>query len=112
MKKQGALVSAFDITEQLSYGDVVAAGAAILGQSGTDTGGVRLEGGRQAAFQQQGETEAGALLPRSAGQVYPGRAEDWFGSAGTEEEPLRERPFRERDAGDLADRLWAAWGNR
>ena len=112
LKKQGALASAFDITERLSYGDVVAAGAAILGQSGTDTGSVRLEGGRQAAFQQQGETETGALLPRSAGQVYPGRAEDWFGSAGTEEEPLLERPFRERDAGDLADRLWAAWGNR
>ena len=112
MKKQGALVSAFDITEQLSYGDVVAAGAAILGQSGTGIGGVRLEGGRQAAFQQQGETEAGALLPRSAGRVYPGRAENWVASAGTEEDPLRERPFQEWDAGDLADRLWAAWGNQ
>lgn len=38
LKKQGALASAFEITERLSYGDVVAAGAAILGQSGTDTG--------------------------------------------------------------------------
>lgn len=65
-----------------------------------------------ASFQQQGEAEDGALLPRSADRVYPGRAENWVASAGTEEDPLRERPFQEWDAGDLADRLWAAWGNR
>ena len=52
LKKQGALASAFDITEKLSYGDVVAAGAAILGQSGTDTAAVSLEGGQQTAQSQ------------------------------------------------------------
>ena len=52
LKIQGALASAFDITEKLSYGDVVAAGAAILGQSGTDTAAVSMEGGQRAAQSQ------------------------------------------------------------
>ena len=49
LKKQGTLASAFDITEKLTYGDVVAAGAAILGRSGADTAAVRVAGGQQTA---------------------------------------------------------------
>ncbi len=109
LKKQGALASAFDITERLSYGDVVAAGAAILGQSGTDTTAVSLEGGQQAVagggmalaerFLEGGfpETQAGGKIG-----LYPAAAESeavTFAQKGT-------------DPWELADRLWAAWGNR
>lgn len=107
LKKQGSLASAFDITEKLSYGDVVAAGAAILGQSGTDTGNVMLEGGAPAA-QKQGFSLAEKMLGehpeilQTAGNsaLYEtGDAAISFAQRGT-------------DPWELADRLWAAWGNR
>lgn len=43
LKKQGTVASAFDITGQLSYGDVVAAGAAILSRSGAQQPQVRMD---------------------------------------------------------------------
>lgn len=106
LKKQGALASAFDITEKLSYGDVVAAGAAILGQSGTDTAAVSMEGGQRAA-QSQGMALAVEMLgsdPTAVGATKSGvyQNEDTaipFARSGT-------------DPWELADRLWAAWGNR
>lgn len=106
LKKQGTLASAFDITEKLSYGDVVAAGAAILGQSGTDTAAVSLAGGQRAA-QSQGMTLAEAMLtgqdaalPTAGPSVYPAEVPAVaFARNGT-------------DPWELADRLWAAWGNR
>ena len=106
LKKQGTLASAFDITEKLSYGDVVAAGAAILGQSGTDTAAVSLAGGQRVA-QSQGMTLAEAMLtgqdaalPTAGPSVYPAEVPAVaFARNGT-------------DPWELADRLWAAWGNR
>ncbi|MBR5538002.1 MAG: hypothetical protein IKU58_08890, partial [Clostridia bacterium] len=44
LKKQGAVASAFDITEKLSYGDVLAAGAAVLQRSGAGEARVLLDG--------------------------------------------------------------------
>lgn len=107
LKKQGALASAFDITERLSYGDVVAAGAAILGQSGTDTGAVGLEGGQQTASGQGmalAEEMLGGNTPvfqavEAAGPCKSADAAVSFARRGT-------------DPWELADKLWAAWGNR
>ncbi len=55
IRKQGVVASAFDITEKLSYGDVVAAGTVILGRSGADASAVRVDGGPETAA----GTEAG-----------------------------------------------------
>lgn len=106
LKKQGTLASAFDITEKLSYGDVVAAGAAILGQSGTDTAAVTMEGGQRAAHS-QGMALAeellagqGVELPTTGGSVY------------SNEMPAVAFARNGTDPWELADRLWAAWGNR
>ena len=111
LKKQGTLASAFDITEKLSYGDVVAAGAAILGQSGTDTAAVTMEGGQRAAHS-QGMALAeemlagqGVELPTTGGSVYSNedftKATEYLAFARNSTDPW-----------ELADRLWAAWGNR
>ena len=107
LKKQGALASAFDITEKLSYGDVVAAGAAILGQSGTDTAAVSLEGGETVA-QSRGMTLAEEML---GGNTSVFRAVE---DAGPHRSADAAVPFAQRgtDPWDLADQLWAAWGNR
>lgn len=107
LKKQGALVSAFDITEKLSYGDVVAAGAAILGQSGTDTAAVTMEGGAQAAHN-QGMALAEEMLGSNLSAF---RA---IGDTGTYKSEDAAITFAQRgtDPWELADRLWAAWGNR
>lgn len=107
LKKQGTLASAFDITERLSYGDVVAAGAAILGQSGTDTGAVGLEGGQQAASG-QGMALAGEML---GGNRPVFQAAETGGSHKSVDEAIS---FARRgtDPWELADKLWAAWGNR
>lgn len=107
LKKQGALASAFDITEKLSYGDVVAAGAAILGQSGTDTGAVSLEGGQRTAHS-QGMALAEDML---AGQKSAIGSIGGIGAGNSEQAALA---FAQRgtDPWELADRLWAAWGNR
>lgn len=107
LKKQGALASAFDITEKLSYGDVVAAGAAILGQSGTDTAAVTMEGGEKTAHNQGmalAEEMLGSNLSafRAIGDTGSYKSEDaaiTFAQRGT-------------DPWELVDRLWAAWGNR
>lgn len=106
LKKQGAVASAFDITEKLSYGDVLAAGSAVLQRSGAQEAMVRLDGDVQGlprtlpqampegAIPQPGEgiwgTGSPAALPESGG-------EDLFAA-----DPVRQ----------LADRLWAAAGNR
>lgn len=42
MKKQGALALSFDITQRLTYGDILAAGGAILEKSGAGSARVRL----------------------------------------------------------------------
>lgn len=107
LKKQGALASAFDITEKLSYGDVVAAGAAILGQSGTDTAAVSLEGGERAA-ESQGMALAEEMLGSNAAAL---RAVGGTGSYNGEDTAMT---FAQRgtDPWELADKLWAAWGNR
>lgn len=107
LKKQGALASAFDITEQLSYGDVVAAGAAILGQSGTDTASVTMEGGGQAALR-QGMSLAEEMLDGGSGAI---RKMETMGAAPNDDGALA---FARQgtDPWELADKLWAAWGNR
>lgn len=42
MKQQGALALSFDITQRLAYGDILAAGGAVLEQSGAGGAQVRL----------------------------------------------------------------------
>lgn len=107
LKKQGALASAFDITERLSYGDVVAAGAAILGQSGTDTAAVTMEGGTQVAHS-QGMALAEEMLGGDMSAFRPVEGIAPYGNGDTA------ITFAQRgtDPWELADRLWAAWGNR
>lgn len=106
LKKQGAVASAFDITEKLGYGDVLAAGAAILQRSGAQEARVRLDGEAQTmpaapfAAVPEGLPEGGGhgfwgeMPPRAAAESTDGTA---FGT-----DPVRQ----------LADRLWAAAGNR
>ena len=107
LKKQGALASAFDITEKLSYGDVVAAGAAILGQSGTDTGAVSLEGGQRTAHSQGMALAEDMLAGQKSAIGSIGGS-----SAGNSEQVALAFAQRGTDPWELADRLWAAWGNR
>ena len=105
LKKQGALASAFDITERLSYGDVVAAGSAILRRSGADTSAVRLE-------TQEGEGWMAAIPPESGGE--------WMFSPSLESAPSvpafaeQNQLFEQRgwEIRDFVDRLSAAAGNR
>jgi len=106
LKKQGAVASAFDITEKLGYGDVLAAGAAILQRSGAQEARVRLDGEAQtlpaAPFaavpegvsEQTGEGLWGGSPPRAPAESTGGMLFDT--------DPVRQ----------LADRLWAAAGNR
>ena len=106
LKKQGVVASAFDITEKLGYGDVLAAGAAILQRSGAQEARVRLDGEAQtltaAPFaavpegvsEQTGESLWGGLPPRAPAESTGGMLFDT--------DPVRH----------LADRLWAAAGNR
>lgn len=110
LKKQGAVASAFDITEELSYGDVLAAGAAILSRSGAGEAQVQLDGEAQelprqgSAFSQRVED----ILP-AADRVYPA-ASGWMPDEGV----LRQNGWvtAGQIAQDFADRLWAAAGNR
>lgn len=113
LKKQGAVATAFDITEKLSYGDVLAAGAAVLGQSGTDTAAVSLEGGDSAA-QKAGMTLAERMVEgESTLSRAVGDAGSYGGYVSTPEEPFAQGGASGRnDPWELADRLWAAWGNR
>ena len=110
LKKQGAVASAFDITERLSYGDVVAAGTVILGRSGADTAAVRVDGGQQTAAGMGAVTTPQAFL--TGEQVFSRLAgEDVLpeGFSGGEE-GLFARRGRELQA--FVDGLTAAAGNR
>ena len=102
LRKQGALDSAFDITLRLGYGDVLAAGRAVLQQSGAEEGRVRLDGGVQSDASRSAET----LLPPAAEGMYPLL---W------QQETQPETPgwiTAGQVAREFADRLWAAAGNR
>lgn len=110
LKKQGNLASAFDITEKLSYGDVVAAGAAILGRSGADSSAVRVDGGPPAVTEpmavsaEQSFLTGEQVFSRLTGRVgMPERVSDG-------EEGLFVR--RSLELQDLMDGLTAAAGNR
>lgn len=106
LKKQGTVASAFDITEKLSYGDVLAAGSAVLQRSGAREAMVRLEGVQQelprtlprtmqeGASPRPGAGIRGAVLPAA----LPESGEEGLFAA----DPVRQ----------LADRLWTAAGNR
>ena len=100
------MASAFDITEKLSYGDVLAAGSAVLQRSGAQEAMVRLDGEVQG-------------LPRTLPQVMPEGAIPQPGEGVWAVMPpaaLTERGGEGLFAADpvrqLADRLWAAAGNR
>ena len=102
LRKQGALDSAFDITLRLGYGDVLAAGRAVLQQSGAGEGRVRLDGGVQSEEPWSAETP----LPPAAAGMYPLL---WH------QETQPEIPgwvTAGQVAREFADRLWAAAGNR
>ena len=106
LKKQGAVASAFDITEKLSYGDVLAAGSAVLRRSGAQEARVRLDGeaGDMAAVPFLAVSEGlpeGAEARLWGGLIHPASVESAPGTVG-ETDPVRQ----------LADRLWAAAGNR
>jgi len=104
------VASAFDITERLSYGDIVAAGAAILGRSGADTAAVRLDGEQMAAAgvsvtaAQQAFFTGEQVFAPLTGTV--GAPEGFFGG----EEGLFTRRGLELQA--FVDSLTAAAGNR
>jgi hypothetical protein len=110
LKKQGNLASAFDITEKLSYGDVVAAGTVILSRSGADTSAVRVDGGQHAAAEMMQETAEQHFL--TGEQVFscltetvglPGR------DSGGEESLFVQRNL---ELQGFVDGLTAAAGNR
>ncbi len=106
LKKQGAVASAFDITEKLSYGDVLAAGSAVLQRSGAQEAMVRLEGVQQ---------ELPRVLPgMGKGTVSTDTAEGAWGAlpAMALPESAGEAVFSGDPVRQLADRLWAAAGNR
>lgn len=107
LKKQGALASAFDITERLSYGDVVAAGAAILGQSGTDTAAVTMEGGEKTAHS-QGVALVQEMLGGNPSAFWTAEEDGTYKN----EDAAIAFAQRGTDPWELADKLWAAWGNR
>ncbi len=103
LRKQGTVGSPFDITAGLNYGDVVAAGRAILQRSGTQgrvsARGGRVQQGQPVAFQLPEVAEMGGYPPESAIKV--------------EEMPGESPSIAPKDDHwALADRLLAAWGNR
>ena len=106
LKKQGAVATAFDITEKLRYGDVLAAGAAILQRSGAGEASVRLDGQAQSI-------PAGMPAVSAEGPSVGADRSLW---AGWSPRPLPEHTegvsFDTDPVRELADRLWAAAGNR
>ena len=106
LKKQGVVASAFDITEKLGYGDVLAAGAAILQRSGAQEARVRLDGeARDMSVAPFAAVPEG--LPESA------EARLWGGLPHPASVPNNPGPAAASDpVRQLADRLWAAAGNR
>lgn len=105
LKKQGTLASAFDITERLSYGDVVAAGSAILSRSGADTSAVRLE-----AREGEGWTAAVPQERSGAWMISPAVEGAQAVSIFAEQNDLFVQSGW--DIRDFVDRLSAAAGNR
>lgn len=59
MKKQGALALSFDITQRLAYGDILAAGGAILEKSGAGSAQVRLLGSTENAQEEGSSLHSG-----------------------------------------------------
>lgn len=111
MKKQGAVASAFDITERLRYGDVLAAGAAILARSGARQSQVSLDG------EVQGLPVTGPLSFGGEGTLFPPAADSILPDGENRPvDPLIAEQNGWISAGqvarDFADRLWAAAGNR
>ena len=111
MKKQGAVATAFDITERLRYGDVLAAGTAILSRSGAQQTQVRLDG------QIQSLPAAKALTVDGGATLFPPLSDGPLsGGGGSFVDPLIVEQNGWISAGqvarDFADRLWAAAGNR
>ncbi len=104
LRKQGSLGSPFDITRNLSYGDVAAAGAYILQRSGTDGGMVKSEDGDNAAGM-----EFARNMPGFAEQtgLFPENLRKTGEKAGENSDF-----FQKDDHWGLADKLLAAWGNR
>ena len=105
LKKQGAVASAFDVTEKLRYGDVLAAGSAVLQRSGAGEAMVRLDGQARemprslpAGFT-GGEMAAETALTLS---MSPAERAEQAETVSWGEDPVRL----------LAERLWAAAGNR
>ena len=112
MKKQGTVASAFDITEQLSYGDVLAAGAAILSRSGAQQPQVRMDDEAQplpAGMPLSGRGQEELLTMPDAERVYPLAPQGW-----ADAEVMERNGWISAGqvARDFADRLWAASGNR
>ena len=112
LKKQGAVASAFDITEQLSYGDVLAAGAAILSRSGAQQPQVRMDDEAlplPAAMPLSGGGQEERLTLPVAQSVYPSEPQGWADADVMERNGWISAG---QVARDFADRLWAASGNR
>lgn len=110
LKKQGIVASAFDITEKLSYGDVVAAGAAILSRSGADTSAVRVDGGQSAVAQRELELVGQSFLMGEQVFAHLTGEVGLSGSVSDGEEGLFVR--RSLELQELVDGLTAAAGNR
>ena len=106
LKKQGVVASAFDITEKLGYGDVLAAGSAVLQRSGAQEARVRLEGRPQELPKGLPGTGESLLTGETGGSVWsplpPAALPESAGEGLFAPDPVRQ----------LADRLWAATGNR
>ena len=98
LRRQGELASAFDITQRMRYGDVTAAGAAVLRRSGAEEARVSLQ-----------ERDGGFLPLTAPGGVWmePGRQ-----AAAGEDAARLPQSSDGWDARELADRLWMAAGNR
>lgn len=103
LRQQGSLGSAFDITERMSYGDIAAAGAAILSRSGAGEARVTLEEAGQSQALEIPRQAALELESNPEGTGNPLRQRDQDGQAW---------PDLEQMAREFADRLRAAEGNR
>lgn len=110
MRKQGLVAAAFDITERLRYGDVLAAGSAILDRSGAQQSQVYLDGEQQQLPAATLLAETGAMpdFPAAAQSFYPAEPQAWADPVVMEQNGWISAG---QVARDFADRLWAAAGN-